>query len=143
MHPRRVRGQSLVEFALVVPILLLLFAGGTDLARAYFLGVELQDGVRSAALYAASNPSPPPSSGALQQIVTAAVTPSAGNPISSFLGCTSLSVPAPTTSTSGAPSGSSYENVTASCQMTLLTPILPFGSVTIRTAAQSLIVPST
>ena len=127
----------------MVPILLLLFAGGTDLARAYFLGVELQDGVRSAALYAASNPSSPPSSGALQDIVTAAVTPSAGNPISSFLRCTGLTVHALTPSPSGAPSGSSYENVVAACQMTLLTPILPFGSVTIRTAAQALIVPST
>lgn len=126
----------------MLPILLLLVAGGGDLARAYFLGVELQDGVRSAALYAASNPGSPPSSGTLDQLVAAAVTPSSSNPISAFLGCASLTVAPPVTTASGFTPSATYETVSATCQMSLLTPILPFHSSTIAASAQALIVPA-
>lgn len=126
----------------MLPVLLLLVAGGADLARAYFLGVELQDGVRSAALYAASNPASPPSNVALEQLVAASVTKSSGNPISAFLGCADLSVATPSRTTAGAPPNASYLTVSATCQMALLTPILPFRSTTVSAAAQALIVPS-
>jgi Flp pilus assembly protein TadG len=53
---RRRRGQSLVEFALIFPVMLLLVAGGVDLARIYFAGNETQDAAREAALYASHNP---------------------------------------------------------------------------------------
>jgi Flp pilus assembly protein TadG len=49
---RGLRGQSLVEFALVAPLLLLLLAGGTDLARAFFIGVDVTNGLREGALFA-------------------------------------------------------------------------------------------
>jgi Flp pilus assembly protein TadG len=48
----RLRGQSLVEFALVTPLLLLLLAGGTDVARAFFIGVDVTNSLREGALYA-------------------------------------------------------------------------------------------
>jgi len=39
----------------VLPILLFLVAGGGDLARAYFVGIQMSDGARESALYIAAN----------------------------------------------------------------------------------------
>jgi PKD repeat protein len=52
---RRSRGQSLVEFALTLPILLLLLAGGIDFGRVFLGWVSLNNTARIAANYAASN----------------------------------------------------------------------------------------
>jgi Flp pilus assembly protein TadG len=52
-------GQSLVEMALVLPILLLLLCGLLDLGRVYFIHVALEDGAGEAALYLAINPACP------------------------------------------------------------------------------------
>ncbi len=46
------RGQSLVEFALLAPILIILLALGSDLGRAFFVGTQVTDTAREAALYA-------------------------------------------------------------------------------------------
>jgi hypothetical protein len=46
-------GQSLVEFALILPILLLLTAGVVDLARVFASYIALSDAAREAALFAA------------------------------------------------------------------------------------------
>ena len=48
---KRSRGQSLVEFALLSPILLLLAAGMLDLGRAYYYEVASIDAARDAARY--------------------------------------------------------------------------------------------
>lgn len=48
-----VRGQSLVEFALILPILLLLTVGVVDLARVFTAYIAVTDAAREAALYAA------------------------------------------------------------------------------------------
>jgi Flp pilus assembly protein TadG len=53
---RRSRGQSLVEFALVLPVMLLLLLFGVDFGRVFFGWVELNNVVREAANYAAENP---------------------------------------------------------------------------------------
>ena len=53
---RRTRGQSLVEFALVLPILLLLVLAAVDFGRVYLGYVNLQSLARIAANYAANNP---------------------------------------------------------------------------------------
>ncbi len=53
---RRSRGQSLVEFALVLPILLLLVLAAVDFGRVYLGYVNLQSLARIAANYAANNP---------------------------------------------------------------------------------------
>lgn len=47
------RGQALVEFALILPLLLVLTAGVLDMARIFSAYIALTDGVREAALYAA------------------------------------------------------------------------------------------
>jgi PKD repeat protein len=49
------RGQSLVEFALIVPILLLIVMGGIDFGRVFLGWVALNNTARVAANYAGSN----------------------------------------------------------------------------------------
>lgn len=49
-------GQSLVEFALAVPVLLLLLLGIVDIGRAYYYTVMIAGAAREAAAYAATNP---------------------------------------------------------------------------------------
>lgn len=52
---RRQRGQSLVEFALVAPVLLLLFSGVLDLGRAFYYQVSATDAARDGVRLAAGN----------------------------------------------------------------------------------------
>jgi hypothetical protein len=49
----RVRGQAFVEFAMLLPVFLLLTIGVVDLARIFSSYIALTDGVREAALFAA------------------------------------------------------------------------------------------
>ena len=56
-YPRsRHRGQSLVELALTLPVLLLLLVGVLDLGRVYFAHMTLTNASREGARYATSNP---------------------------------------------------------------------------------------
>ena len=48
------RGQALIEFALVVPVMLILLLGMIDLGRAFVFGVTTQEGARQATRLAAS-----------------------------------------------------------------------------------------
>jgi Flp pilus assembly protein TadG len=65
----RGRGQTLVEFALILPVFLMLTLAVVDGARVYMAQIELTNGVREATLYAAKgnynvwcrNPSDPSS----------------------------------------------------------------------------------
>ena len=52
----RSRGQSLVEFALLVPLVLLLLLAGVDLGRVYFATVNLTNVSRVGANFAAQHP---------------------------------------------------------------------------------------
>lgn len=52
----RERGQSLVEFALVIPIVVLLMVGLFDLGRIVFTNNSLSDGARHGARHAATDP---------------------------------------------------------------------------------------
>lgn len=47
-HPRR-RGQSLLEFAIAVPILIALFSGTVDLGRIYYFQIATRDAARDGA----------------------------------------------------------------------------------------------
>ena len=51
------KGQSLVEVALAMPILILIMAGILDVGRAYFTYVSLSDAAAEGAAYAANHPS--------------------------------------------------------------------------------------
>src|SRR5439155_22722723 len=53
---RKSRGQSLVEFSLVLPLFLLIVMFGIDFGRAYLGWVNLQNVTRVAANYAALHP---------------------------------------------------------------------------------------
>ena len=57
-HHRRdsERGQSLVEFALVIPIVLLIMLGLFDQGRIVFINNSLSDGARDGARHAATDP---------------------------------------------------------------------------------------
>jgi Flp pilus assembly protein TadG len=48
-------GQSLVEFALILPIMLTLFGAAVDLSRMYSSWIKLQSATRAAAEYTATN----------------------------------------------------------------------------------------
>ena len=50
------RGQSLVEFALVIPIMLLLLAGAIDLGRLFYAYVAVENAAKEGALFGARSP---------------------------------------------------------------------------------------
>jgi hypothetical protein len=50
------KGQSMVEIALTLPLLILILSGLFDLGRVYFTQVALEDSVGEAALYLSINP---------------------------------------------------------------------------------------
>jgi len=56
------RGQSMVELALTLPILVFTLIGGADLARAYAIQLAVQNGARAGAEAAAVNQAPTASS---------------------------------------------------------------------------------
>jgi Flp pilus assembly protein TadG len=56
MFKRNQEGQSMVEMALTMPILVLIVAGILDLGRAYFTFVTLSDSAAEGAAYAAIHP---------------------------------------------------------------------------------------
>ena len=50
------RGQSMVEFALSLPILILILSGIIDIGRVYFAYIYLEEAAAEAALYLSLNP---------------------------------------------------------------------------------------
>ena len=56
MENNRERGQSLVEFVLLLPVLLIILAGVLDLGRMYYIWVALTDAAGEGAAYAAISP---------------------------------------------------------------------------------------
>lgn len=55
------RGQSLVEFAIALPLLLLILVGIVDVGRVLYYAIALQTGAREGAAYAAAFTAPDPS----------------------------------------------------------------------------------
>jgi hypothetical protein len=55
-HRRRSRGQSLVEFALVLPVMLVFLAGALDLGRVFYANITLNNAAREGAFQAAITP---------------------------------------------------------------------------------------
>lgn len=57
VHARsRARGQSLVEFALVLPIILVLLSAAADLGRLFYAFVSIENAAKEGAFYGALNP---------------------------------------------------------------------------------------
>ena len=108
---RRQRGQSLAEFALLLPLLLTILFGTIDIGRAFYTYVSLTNAAREAARYAAVN-----GTNASSSEVQGEYT-SGGADIS---GCAAGSL---TFSNSGGGRGNPY-TVTVSCQFTLATPFI-------------------
>jgi Flp pilus assembly protein TadG len=55
-HRRRSRGQSLVEFAMILPIMLVFLAGAIDLGRVFYATITLNNSAREGAFQAAQTP---------------------------------------------------------------------------------------
>lgn len=53
---RRTRGQSLVEFALILPVFILLFGGALDMGRLFYAQITLTNAAREGALQAGEDP---------------------------------------------------------------------------------------
>lgn len=53
---RNTEGSSLVELALIAPVLMLMLVGVVDLGRAYYLAMEIAGAAESAAEYGIQNP---------------------------------------------------------------------------------------
>jgi hypothetical protein len=53
---RKERGQSLVEVALTLPILLLILSGLLDIGRVYYIYIALEEAAQEAATFLAQNP---------------------------------------------------------------------------------------
>lgn len=123
----------------MVPVLLLLLGGGTDLARAYFVGIETTNAARAAALYVAhlDPTSGPINTADLQSAATQAYT-------GSLLTCSSTPTiivsPASVPAQTGVPTTASFlEAVTVKCQLGMITPLIP-SPVTIQSTSTSYVV---
>lgn len=126
-------GQSVVEFALLLPVLLLLVLGGIDLGRVFLGWVSLNNTARIAANYAASN----------------AMLVSAGNPaalaayndlVQSDAATTNCAPPDPIPGPIYTPNAGigGEAAVSLSCQFQIITPVLSSflgGQVTVSASA--------
>ena len=55
-HIKNERGQSLVELAISITILIFLLAGAVEFGMAFFQFVQLRDAAQEGALYGSTNP---------------------------------------------------------------------------------------
>ena len=118
---QRARGQSLVELALTLPVLLLFLVGVLDLGRVYFSHMTLVNASREGARYGASSPTD------TTGIYTHVINESAGSGI--VLTPLSVSIGCPSGCTSGNPI-----RVTVIYDFQLITTYL-FGGGSIRLSA--------
>jgi len=130
---RRTRGQSLVEFALILPILAVLLLGVLDAGRLFMSWITLNNEVRIAANYAALNPTN------IQLPAYAAAVNREGAGLNCALqpDASGKNPPAPTF-----PSGTGVGNpavATMSCKFNLWTPLMSSlfgGPLTLSSSAQ-------
>ncbi len=115
----RGRGQSLVEFALVLPVLMLILLMALDLGRLFLGWINLTDAARAAANYAARNPTAWSSGNATLQAEYQALVANDVLPIN----C-SFASPYPTPVYSPDNRIGSTATVTLSCQFSLITPLI-------------------
>ncbi len=99
-------GQQLVEFALIVPVLLMVLLGVLDLGRSFYTYISLTNAAREAARFAAVNN-----------------TPASGAQVTQELGAISGCAGTPTFSGTTVVRGQPY-TVTVTCQFQLVTPFM-------------------
>jgi len=118
---RRRRGQSIVEFALVIPVFLVIVMFGIDFGRAFLGWVDLQNAARIGANYAALHPTANWANPADPDVIkyTALVT----NELSTT-NCPVGSVAEPTFSST---SLGGNATVALTCQFRIITPIITTG----------------
>lgn len=116
----RSRGQSLAEFALTVPMVLLMVLFGLDFGRVFLGWVALNQATRQAANYAAMNPEAwtVPYNAAVQTEYARLVTNEAQN-----INCT-LESPVPAPSFPNGTSVGAPASVALTCQFDLITPFI-------------------
>ena len=119
----RTRGQSLVELALILPVVLLIVMVGLDFGRAFYSWVTITNATRVGANYAAANPNDPYPNGIYTALVQAealnAICPIAGTFNPTF-------VDGPDAGTASSNLGDSAR-VSVSCNFRILTPVI--GSI--------------
>jgi Flp pilus assembly protein TadG len=103
------RGQTMVEFALIVPLMLVIVFGIVDFGRAYSVWVTITNAAREGARYGITNPTD-----------TSGITSSVKKASGSY-NDTHLTVSTPTCSTA-CTSGNSI-TVTANYSLSLITPV--------------------
>ena len=123
---RRSRGQSLAEFALVVPVLLLLTLMAIDFGRVYLGWVNLQNMARIAANFAANNPTAWATNDAAvkakyqNQIIADAKQNNCTLPLTGGI----QTAPDPTFSNPANPSIGDTVQVQLNCTFTIITPVI-------------------
>ena len=117
------RGQTLAEFAIVLPVLMLIVLIGIDFGRAFFSWVTLTNAARIAANYAATNPNEAYPSAAYTTLVTndAANALTTVCPISGTFNPTFIDGPDANATTRDL--GDSVQ-VSITCNFAVLTPII-------------------
>lgn len=121
-------GQSVVEFAMMATVLLLILFGVLDLGRCFYTYIGLTNAAREAARYGALNSGAATSAQAAKEYTSA----DGGN----LSGCASaLAFTAPTV-----PAGEPYK-VTVSCEFQLITPFI--GNVVGANASNRFTISST
>jgi Flp pilus assembly protein TadG len=109
------RGQSVVEFALILPVLLLILLFGIDFGRIFLGWINLNNVAKVAANYAAQNPTASFASGSEYQTLIA-------NDMAGINCTTTTPYPAPVFPPGSLPGDP--VTVTIGCQFSLLTPFL-------------------
>ena len=125
----RKRGQSLVEFALILPILLTMVGAAIDLARLYQGWITLEGATRDAAEYAATKDAT--SSSALTDAKTiictqTAALPGFAAPAGQPTNCTSPAVSVPSFAVSTTATGASTTYPIATVTVTATLPFRTF-----------------
>lgn len=114
------RGQGLIEFALIVPVLMLIVLLGLDFGRVFFGWVGLTNATRIGASYAAAHPTAWGSPGSAPERATYQAQILAD---AAALNCT-LPGTLPTPTFAGGTDLGDTAQVTLTCSFTLLTPIV-------------------
>ena len=134
----RAAGQGLAEFALILPVLLLLLLVAIDFGRLFSAWVTVNNSARVAANYAAANPGEPFDAGSVYE---AQVNAEGFGSLNSI--CATAGVPQPTFADSPADANATTKNlgdvatVAISCDFRVLTPMISDAVGALRISAAS------